>query len=182
MIAALALVASLGVTTDVAPEVKDFYSVVVNDIDGKPFKFESLKGQVVMVVNTASLCALTPQYAGLQELYEKRKKSGFTIIGFPANDFLNQEPGSNEEIKAFCQREYKITFPMMSKIVVKGPEINPLYTWLIAQSDRPNDDIEWNFAKFLVDRKGNVRFRYAPRERPQSPFLNRDLDLLIAEK
>ncbi len=182
MIAALALVVSLTAPLEAPVEVKDFYSVTVNDIDGKPYNLGSLKGQVVMVVNTASLCALTPQYAGLQELYEKKKKAGFTIIGFPANDFLNQEPGTNEEIKAFCQREYRVTFPMMSKIVVKGTDIHPLYTWLIAQSDRPSDDIEWNFAKFLIDRQGKVRFRYAPRERPQSPFLNRDLDILLAEK
>ena len=164
------------------PKVTSFYDFKVKDIDDKAFNLKSLKGKVVIVVNTASLCGLTPQYKGLQELYTTNKDKGLIIIGFPANNFNSQEPGSNSEIKTFCTQQYNVTFPMMSKISVKDKDIHPLYQWLIAQSDRPNEEIEWNFAKFLIDRTGKVRYRFAPKERPESPFLDKALKELLAEK
>ncbi|MBL8061225.1 MAG: glutathione peroxidase [Chthonomonas sp.] len=151
------------------PPVKDFYSTVVADIDGKSYAFKQLKGKVVILVNTASFCGLTPQYGSLQALYQEHEKQGLVILGFPANNFRNQEPHSNQEIKEMCKRDYKVTFPMMSKISVKGEDIHPLYKWLIAQSDRPKDEIEWNFSKFLIDRQGKVRYRVLPKVDPSQP-------------
>lgn len=179
---AATLLGQVNRTEPVKPKEKSFYDFAVKDIDDKPFNLRSLKGRVVIVVNTASLCGLTPQYAGLQKLYTDYKDKGLTVIGFPANNFNSQEPGTNSEIKAFCSQQYNVTFPMMSKISVKDKDIHPLYQWLIAQSDRPNEDIEWNFAKFLLDRTGKVRYRFAPKERPESPFLEKALKELLAEK
>lgn len=151
------------------PPVKDFYSTSVADIDGKNYAFKQLRGKVVIIVNTASFCGFTPQYGTLQALYKEYEKQGLVILGFPANNFKNQEPHTNKEIKEMCQRDYKVTFPMMAKISVKGEDIHPLYTWLIAQSDRPKDEIEWNFTKFIIDREGKVRHRVLPKVDPSQP-------------
>lgn len=113
---------------------------------------------------------MTPQYAGLEDLYKKYKSQGFAVLGFPANQFANQEPGTNAEIKQFCTTKYNVDFPMFAKIVVKGDGINPLYSWLIANGPR-HDDVEWNFAKFLVDRDGKVVGRFVPRTKPDDPKL-----------
>ncbi|MFW9770224.1 MAG: glutathione peroxidase, partial [Candidatus Thorarchaeota archaeon] len=117
------------------------------------------KGKVVLIVNTASKCGFTPQYEGLQELYEQKKDDGFVVIGFPANNFKSQEPGTNEEILNFCRTNYGVTFPMMAKISVKGEDIHPLYKYLTEDSPYPGE-ITWNFNKFLLDREGNVVARY----------------------
>lgn len=159
---------------------QNFYGFQVTDINGKPFALGQLKGKVVMVVNTASRCGLTPQYAGLEALQKEYKDEGFTVIAFPANDFQNQEPGTNEEIKQFCEQNYNISFPLMSKISVRGDAKHPLYKWLIANSDRPTDEIEWNFAKFIIGRDGKVLARFAPRERPESPFIREALKRALA--
>lgn len=134
-----------------------FYQFEVNDINGDPYDLSQLKGKKVLVVNTASKCGYTPQYEDLQTLYEQYGGESFAIIGFPANNFMNQEPGSDAQIKSFCQEEYGVTFPMMSKISVKGDDIHPLYAWLTQKEQNGKEDakVKWNFQKFMIDENGN---------------------------
>lgn len=159
-----------------------FYDFKPLDIDGKPLALGKFKGKVALVVNVASLCGNTPQYEGLEKLYKAKKKAGFAVLGFPANEFGAQEPGTNKDIKTFCAGKYHVTFPMFSKIVVKGEGQDPLYKWLIAQSDRPSDAIEWNFAKFLIDRHGKVIARFKPNETVESPSVIAKIDAALAAK
>jgi glutathione peroxidase len=142
----------------------------VKDIDGKDVDLAKYKGKVFLIVNTASQCGLTPQYKELEATFEKYKDKGFQILAFPANEFGKQEPGSNEEIKEFCSSKYKVSFPLFSKIVVKGKGIDPLYDYLTSKETNPKfaGDISWNFAKFLVNRKGEVIARFQPKEKPDS--------------
>ncbi|MFV0536135.1 MAG: glutathione peroxidase [Dysgonomonas sp.] len=149
---------------------KNLYSFKVKDIDGKEFDLSSLKGKKVLVVNVASKCGLTPQYEKLQELYEKYKDSNFVVIGFPANNFKGQEPGTDEEIKTFCTLTYNVSFPMMSKIDVVGDNKAPLYAWLTekSQNGKLDAEVQWNFQKFMVDENGNLVDFAAPREDPFS--------------
>ncbi len=144
------------------------YSFKVEDIDGKTFDFSTLKGKKIMVVNTASKCGLTPQYKDLQALYEKYGSDKFVIVGFPANDFMKQEPGTNEEIGAFCQKNYGVSFPMMSKITVKGKEMHPLYKFLTVKSQNGLEDseVEWNFQKYLINENGELEKVISPRTNP----------------
>lgn len=137
-------------------QTKSLYNFKASTLDGQPFDLNSLKGKKVMVVNTASKCGLTPQYAQLQKLYEKYKDQNFVIIGFPANNFGSQEPGTNSEIKEFCTLNYGVTFPMMSKISVKGANIDPIYSWLTNKSENGLLDapVQWNFQKFLINENG----------------------------
>ncbi len=163
-----------------AQEMKEempFYKFVVKDINGKDFAFEQLKGKKILIVNVASKCGLTPQYEELQALYKKYSGNGkewkekdFVIIGFPANDFGKQEPGTNDEIKTFCTTNYGVTFPMMSKITVKGDEIHPVYQWLTQKELNGVKDapVEWNFQKFLIDEQGNFVDMIPPKEQPDS--------------
>jgi glutathione peroxidase len=146
----------------------DIYSFIVKDIEGKEFNFESLRGKKVMIVNTASKCGLTPQYKELQALYEQFKDSDFVIIGFPANDFMQQEPGTAQEIAAFCQRNYGVTFPMMSKVSVKGKEMDPVYQYLTQKSENglQDSEVEWNFQKYLINRNGQLEKVFSPRISP----------------
>ena len=146
----------------------NLHSFKVTNIEGKQFDLASLKGKKVLVVNTASKCGLTPQYKQLEELYKNYGGDKFVIIGFPANNFLSQEPGTDSEIKSFCEKNYGVTFPMMSKISVKGDDMHQLYKWLTQKSlngvmDAP---IEWNFQKFMIDEKGNLVGMVSPREKP----------------
>ncbi len=145
------------------------YSFTLNSIDGKPAPLADYKGKVVLVVNVASQCGYTPQYSALEATYEKYKDQGFVILGFPANNFGAQEPGTNEEIKTFCTRKYSVTFPMYAKISVKGPDQAPLYAYL-TKDTAPGitGDIKWNFTKFLIDRNGNVVQRFEPAVTPDS--------------
>ncbi|MEI6456690.1 MAG: glutathione peroxidase [bacterium] len=149
-------------------EKKSFYDYKVNAIDGKPFDLSTLKGKKVLVVNTASKCGNTPQYAQLEELYTKYGPDKFVIIGFPANNFFRQEPGTNEEIMTFCTVNYGVTFPMMAKISVKGKEIDPLYQWLTSKElngvmDAP---VKWNFQKFMINEDGHLVGVVAPGTKP----------------
>jgi len=144
------------------------YDFKTADIDGKPVDLKKYKGKVLLVVNVASKCGLTPQYNGLEKLQKQYASKGFSVLGFPANNFNGQEPGTNEEIKEFCSATYGVTFPMFSKISVNGADRAPIYKWLIESSDRPKDDIEWNFAKFLVGKDGKVLARFSPRDTPES--------------
>lgn len=145
-----------------------FHDFVVTDIDGKAFAFSSLKGKKVMVVNTASKCGFTPQYAKLEKLYEQYGGDKFVIIGFPANNFMGQEPGSNAEIKAFCTDNYGVSFPMMSKISVKGSDMHPLYKWLTSKdlNGYADSSVSWNFQKYLVDEAGRLVKVLSPRTDP----------------
>lgn len=146
----------------------NFHSFKTKTIDGKVFDLSSLKGKKVLVVNTASKCGLTPQYKDLQELYLKYGSDKFVIIGFPANNFLSQEPGSNSEIKQFCTENYEVTFPMMQKISVKGDDIDPIYKWLTSKSlnGKMDAEVSWNFQKFMIDENGNFVDMASPRTKP----------------
>lgn len=155
-------------TSDAKPT--NFHSLEVTDIDGKPFRLSELKGKKVMIVNVASKCGFTPQYEPLQALYQKYKDQNFVIIGFPANNFMSQEPGTDAEIKEFCSSTYQVTFPMMSKVSVKGEDQHPLYAWLTSKALNGVEDtsVKWNFQKYLVDEKGNLVGVAYSREEPGS--------------
>mgnify|MGYP001002067708 FL=1 len=152
---------------------KNLYDFTVIDIDGKKFDLSQFKGKKVMIVNVASKCGFTPQYELLQELYDEYKDTGFVIIGFPANNFKDQEPGSNKEIKEFCTLNYGVTFPMMEKISVAGNDQAPLYKWLTQKSEngKIDQEVTWNFQKFLIDEKGNLVDVVMPKESPKSKVI-----------
>ncbi len=149
---------------------KSFYDFKTTTIDGKEFKFDQLKGKKVLVVNTASKCGHTPQYADLEKLYEKYKGQNFVIIGFPANNFMGQEPGTNKEISEFCTKNYGVTFQMMSKISVKGSDMDAIYQWLTqkAQNGVGDAPVKWNFQKFMIDENGKWVDFVAPGDSPFS--------------
>jgi glutathione peroxidase len=144
------------------------YSFTMKDIDGQDRPLAAYKGKVLLLVNVASKCGNTPQYKGLEDTYQKLHSQGFEILGFPANNFLHQEPGDNAEIKSFCELTYGVQFPMFAKISVKGDDIDPLYKYLTTETDFKGD-IGWNFAKFLVNRQGRVVARFDPRTKIESP-------------
>ncbi len=163
----------LALTLNSAFAQKGFYDFTVKDIYGEDFNLASLKGKKVLVVNTASKCGFTPQYEELEKLYQKYKDKNFIIIGFPANNFLNQEPGTNEEIITFCKTNYGVTFPMMSKISVKGKDIHPLYQWLTSKklNGVKDSEVAWNFQKYLIDENGNLVDVVKPKEAPFSDVI-----------
>ena len=145
------------------------YDFTLDSIDGKPAPLAAYKGKVLLLVNVASRCGFTPQYSALEGIYEKYKDQGFVILGFPANNFGGQEPGTNAEIKTFCSSKYNVTFPMYSKISVKGDNQAPLYHFLTTDANPTlAGDIKWNFTKFLVDRDGKVVQRFEPATKPDS--------------
>ena len=150
---------------------KSVYNFTLKSIDGPPVSLGSYRGKVLLLVNVASKCGYTPQYAGLESLYEKYKDRGLVIVGIPANNFAAQEPGTNEEIKKFCTNKYNVSFPMMSKVSVLGADKTPLYVFLTDKSINPQigGDIKWNFTKFLFDRNGNPVARFEPAVTPNSP-------------
>jgi glutathione peroxidase len=164
----LMLFVAAGLTAAHATSVYDF---TMKSIDGQPVSLKSYSGKVVLLVNVASKCGFTPQYAGLEALYEKYKDRGFVIVGVPANNFASQEPGTNEEIKKFCSNKYNVTFPMMAKVSVLGDDKAPLYQFLTDKSSDPqfSGDIKWNFTKFLFDRNGKPVARFEPAVTPESP-------------
>jgi glutathione peroxidase len=151
-------------------QTKNFHDFTVKTITGEDFSLSSLRGKKVLVVNTASKCGLTPQYKLLQQLYETYADRSFVIVGFPANNFGSQEPGTNDEIKAFCEANYGVTFPMMEKISVKGDDMAPIYQWLTQKGENGKEDVEvkWNFQKFLIDENGNWVQSLAPATSPLS--------------
>lgn len=169
----------------VASEEKPVSTYVLDyemtSIDGKPVRLDAYKGKVILMVNVASKCGLTPQYKGLEALYEKHKDDGLVIIGFPANNFGNQEPGSDEEIAEFCSLNYGVSFPMMSKISVKGKDAHPLYKQLAKQPEPIGGEPQWNFDKFIVNHKGEVVVRHSPRVTPEDPALVQDIKRLLEE-
>jgi glutathione peroxidase len=153
-----------------APKTASIYNFVVKDIDGKDVKLSQYQGKVLLIVNVASKCGNTPQYEGLQKLYMQYKDKGLVVLGFPANNFKDQEPGSDAQIKEFCSTTYGVTFPMFSKISVKGDDIDPLYQYLTSDKDHSElaGEITWNFNKFLVDPSGKVVARFATADKPES--------------
>ena len=159
-----------------APAANSVHEFTMKDIEGKPFAFSQLKGKAVLVVNVASKCGYTKQYAGLEALYQKYKDRGLVIVGVPANDFGSQEPGSDAEIKLFCTRTYNVTFPMLSKVSVKGDGINPLYTYLTSAQ---GGGIKWNFTKFLIGKDGKAAARFEPGVTPDSPELAAAIERLL---
>ncbi|HME13397.1 MAG TPA: glutathione peroxidase [Candidatus Acidoferrum sp.] len=150
---------------------KTVYDFTLNSIDGQPAPLAAYKGKVVLLVNVASRCGFTPQYAALEAVYEKYKERGLVIVGVPANNFGSQEPGSNSEIKTFCSTKYHVTFPMMAKISVKGSDQAPLYQFLTDKTAHPQTggDIQWNFTKFLVGADGRILARFEPDVTPDAP-------------
>jgi glutathione peroxidase len=180
----------------------DIYAIPVEKISGEPASLGDFKGQVVLVVNVASKCGLTPQYEGLEKLYEQYRGQGLVIAGFPANDFKSQEPGTNDEIQSFCQLNYGVSFPLFSKITVVGAEKHPLYQALIAAQPKavstsetpfreklkgygiealPEPEILWNFEKFVVNRKGEVVKRFSPDTQPDAPELVAAIEAELAK-
>lgn len=155
----------------VMANAQSIHQFTVQNIEGKDFSFSSLKGKKIMVVNTASKCGLTPQYEQLEGLYEQFKDSNFVIIGFPANNFMSQEPGTNEEIVEFCQKNYGVSFPMMSKISVKGSDIHEVYKFLTEKSLNGLEDssVKWNFQKYLLNEEGKLEKVIDPRTLPNDP-------------
>ena len=161
---------------------KNVFDYTLNTIDGQPAPLSAYKGKVVMLVNVASRCGFTPQYTALESIYEKYKERGFVIIGIPANNFGAQEPGTNQEIKTFCQSKYSVTFPMMSKVSVKGDDKTPLYQYLTDKSANPKTggDIQWNFTKFLVGPGGQIIARFEPKVTPDSPEVTGAIEQALA--
>jgi glutathione peroxidase len=155
----------------------------MNDIDGNPVNLSQYEGKVVMIVNVASKCGLTPQYEDLQAIYEEYKDQGFVVLGFPANNFMGQEPGSNEEIKTFCTNNYNVSFDMFSKISVKGDDIHPLYALLTSDAEnKPYDgEIGWNFTKFLLNKDGKVVARFEPKTTPSDETVKTAIQTELAK-
>jgi glutathione peroxidase len=163
----IAALLSLSMSLFAASTVHEF---TLNSIDGKPAPLSQYKGKVMLLVNVASKCGYTPQYAGLESLYQKYKDRGLVVVGVPANNFGGQEPGTNEEIKTFCTRTYNVSFPMMSKVSVKGDDKTPLYQFITADPTY-GGDVKWNFTKFLVGKDGKVISRFESKVTPDSPEL-----------
>jgi glutathione peroxidase len=160
----------------------NLYDYTLPSIDGQPLPLSTFKGKVLLIVNVASKCGYTPQYEALEAVYEKYKNQGFVIAGFPANNFGGQEPGTNSEIKTFCSRTYKVSFPMYSKISVKGSDQTPIYEYLTKETPKPiAGDIKWNFTKFLVDRQGHVVARFESAVTPDSPELVSAIEKLLKQ-
>ena len=158
------------------------HDFTIHSIDGSPRSLADLRGKAVLVVNVASRCGLTPQYSGLEDLQKKYESQGFTVLGFPCNQFAGQEPGSESEIQTFCSTTYGVTFPLAAKVDVNGDGRDPVYGWLAAENTAPDGpgDIKWNFAKFLVGRDGRVRARYSPTVAPDDSGLVADIEAALA--
>ncbi|MGO9437323.1 MAG: glutathione peroxidase [Terracidiphilus sp.] len=164
-------------------EAHSIYDFTMKSIDGQPVSLRSYSGKVVLLVNVASKCGFTPQYAGLEAVYEKYKDRGLVIVGVPANNFAQQEPGTDEEIKKFCSNKYNVSFPMMSKVSVLGDDKTPLYQFLTDKSANPQigGDIKWNFTKFLFDRNGNPVARFEPAVKPDSPEVTAAIEATLSK-
>jgi len=164
-------------------ESKTIYDFKIKDIEGKLVNLKDFSGKVVLIVNVASKCGFTPQYEGLEKLYLKYKDKGLVILGFPANNFMGQEPGTEADIKTFCSLTYGVTFPMFSKISVKGGDKHPLYQYLTDKKQNPNfgGEIKWNFNKFLIGKKGVILNRYDSKITPEDEGLVKDVEKALSE-
>lgn len=156
--------------------------IALKDIDGKATSLKAYEGKVLLVVNVASRCGLTPQYKALEATHQKYKDKGFSVLGFPSNDFGAQEPGTNEEIKEFCSTKYNVTFPMFDKVHVKGPGQHPLYAALSGKDSPFPGDVKWNFGKFLIGRDGRIIKRFEPKVAPDSPEVTEAIEAALAQK
>ena len=177
-----ALTTTITLTASLFAGEAKLQSIPLKDIDGRETSLKAFDGKVVLLVNVASRCGNTPQYAGIQSLYDKLKDKGFVVVGFPCNDFGAQEPGSNDEIKAFCSSNYHVSFPMMDKLHVKGPEQHPLYKQLTGPGARFPGEVRWNFGKFLIARGGGVLARFEPNVTPDDPKFVKAIEDALAGK
>ena len=170
-------------TVAIAGSAKQVYSYKLKTIDGDPITLAQYQGKVLLLVNVASACGYTPQYTALESIYEKYKDRGLVVVGIPANNFANQESGTDAEIKTFCNRKYHVTFPIMSKVSVLGPDKTPLYQYLTDKSVNPaiGGDIQWNFTKFLIARNGNPLTRFEPATTPDSPEVITAIELALKQ-
>jgi len=161
---------------------KSIYDFTVKSIDGESTPLSRFQGKVVLVVNVASRCGFTPQYAALEKVYEKYQDRGFVILGFPANNFGGQEPGTNQEIKTFCSTKYNVSFPMMAKVSVKGDDQTPLYQFLTDKAANPSTggEIQWNFTKFLIGPDGRAAARFEPNVTPDDPQVTGKIEKELA--
>ena len=157
-----------------------FHDLTLDALDGKPLSLKTLKGQVVLVVNVASKCGLTPQYAALENLYQQYKEQGFSVLGVPCNQFAGQEPGTEEDIQAFCSLNYGVSFPLSSKVEVNGPDRHQLYRLLAGEGAEFPGDITWNFEKFLVGPDGRVLARFSPRTTPDDATVIQAIEKALA--
>jgi glutathione peroxidase len=173
LIVAMAFLASGCMAQEKELSVNSIYDIKMNTIDGKPVSLEQYRGKVMLIVNTASKCGFTGQYDGLQKLYETYEEKGFVVIGVPSNDFMKQEPGTNEEIQSFCKLNYGVTFPMFEKVAVKGNDQHLLYAYLTSKQSNPEfgGKISWNFNKFLISRDGKIVNRFGSRAKPDDSKL-----------
>lgn len=158
------------------------YDIPLKDIDGKATSLGAYKGKVLLIVNVASKCGLTPQYKALEAIHEKYKDQGFTVLGFPCNQFAGQEPGSNSQIKEFCSSRYSVSFPLFDKLEVNGANRHPLYVALAGKDSPFPGDIKWNFGKFLIDRDGRIIKRFEPKTTPDSPEVTQAIETALAQK
>ena len=164
-------------------KIADFYKIKIESIEGKTYSLAEYQGKVVLVVNTASACGYTPQYKGLENLYEKYKDKGLVVLGMPCNQFGNQEPGTEKEIKKFCELRFGVHFPLMKKNDVKGPHQHPLYQFLLdAAGPKEKVDVKWNFEKFLIGRDGHYIARFKSAITPESPELVKAIDQALDSK
>jgi glutathione peroxidase len=178
------LALAAGVTLAADGQAKSVLDFTMQSIDGRETPLRQFQGKVLLLVNTASQCGFTPQFKTLEEIYNRYKDQGLVILGFPANDFLGQEPGSDQEIKQFCLINYGVSFPMFSKISVRGKDIHPLYAFLVGKETNPRfaGKIPWNFTKFVVDRKGEVVARFSPKTVPDDPEMIAAMEKALQEK
>ncbi|HBJ84683.1 MAG TPA: glutathione peroxidase [Verrucomicrobiales bacterium] len=161
---------------------KSLYDIPLKNIDGKDTSLKDYQGKVMLIVNVASKCGKTPQYTQLEALNQEFQKDGLAVLGFPCNDFKNQEPGTNDEIKEFCSVKYKVTFPMFDKVVVKGEDKHPLYQVLSGPQSPYPGDVKWNFGKFLVSRDGKILKRFEPGVKPDAPEVVDAIKAALAAK
>ena len=177
------LFALLFMTTSlIAGDAKPVTGIALKDIDGKDTTLKAYEGKVLIIVNVASKCGLTPQYTALEALYQKYKDKGLVVLGFPCNDFGSQEPGTNEEIKEFCSTKYKVTFPMFDKLHVKGAEQHALYAALTGKDGAFPGDVKWNFGKFLIGRDGKPLSRFEPSTAPDDAAFIKAVEAALAAK
>jgi glutathione peroxidase len=178
-LAAVAVLAASGLgAVEPAPKVESFYELKTKSLDGKPQDLAQYKGTVALVVNVASQCGFTPQYKGLQALHDEMKGRGFEVLGFPSNDFGEQEPGSPEEIATFCKKNYGVTFPMFQKLQTKeGPDQSPIYAWLGRSGNLP----KWNFSKYVIGKDGKVRAFFGSNTKPEDPALREAIEAALKQ-
>ena len=178
----IAILAAVSLLATVATHAESIYDLKLKNIEGKDTTLGAYKGKVLLIVNVASKCGLTPQYKALEALQQKYKDQGFTVLGFPCNQFNGQEPGTNEEIKQFCSTKYNVTFPLFDKLDVNGEKRHPLYVSLAGKESPFPGDIKWNFGKFLIGKDGKILKRFEPRTTPDAADVTQAIETALAVK